>query len=426
MSSHENPDEGSPEDALLYEELIQQIETEWNLDDCRQELLDAARYDDIDAVRAILQCHPDLISFQDEHTGNSALHMAAANGHETVVTLLLSLGASVRLENKAGNSPLHWAASNGKQNIVQILLKESEVDVLQRNRFGRSALTEGFTSENTEVVKALLEHESATEERLLATAGGGKTNENNSSVTHALQFGNNVKFQVRELAIAQSSEDTILGQENPEDDTTGLGIWATSLICARWMVEWFQTNANNGGDKEYKYVMELGAGCGVPGLAVATMGVSSRVYLTDFNARTVMNLSHNVEANGLKNVEVLNMNWQDRSTWPEEKMDVVIGSDLIYQSDMAPLLAATLQRLVAKDGRFLYAAPNEGRQGHAEFLALMEKSGFQLLRETEAPTSYLENPLENQDDEDFYLHFNELQNGDNMNYKLHEFLQTSS
>lgn len=413
MPSSTNNNEPSELSKDEYEELIQQIETELNIDDCRQELLDAARYDDIDVVRAVLQCHPDLISFQDESTGNSALHMAAANGHEAVVKLLLSQGASVRLENKAGNTPLHWAASNGKQHIVEILLKESEVDVLQRNRFGRSALTEGFTSENTEVVKSLLEHESATEERLIATAGG--ENEN-SSVTHALQFGN-IKFKVRELAIAQSSQDTILGQERPEDDTTGLGIWAASLICARWMVEWFQENS----DKKYKSVLELGAGCGVPGLAVATMGLSSRVYLTDFNARTVMNLRHNVEANDLKDVEVLNMNWQDNSTWPEEKVDIVIGSDLIYQSDMAPLLATTLQGLVAKDGRFLYAAPEDGRQGHGDFLALMKKSGFQLFRETEAPSDYLVNPLESQDDEDFYLHFHELQNGD-INYKLYEFV----
>ncbi|GAX20482.1 hypothetical protein FisN_22Hh052 [Fistulifera solaris] len=405
----------SVDDEIDYDELIRQIESDWNLDDCQQELLDAARYDDLEVVRAILHCHPELVAYQDPHTGNSALHMAAANGHAAIVQFLLSVGARVGLENRAGNSPLHWAASNGKHEIVQLLLQESQADVLQRNRFGRSALTEGFTSENTDVVQALLEHASASEERLMATAGSSKEE---ASVTHSFQMSN-AQFQVRELAIAQSSEDTILGQESPEDDTTGLGIWAASLICARWVVEWFSS-------KDYKHVLELGAGCGVPGLAVATMGVASKVYLTDFNARTVNNLQHNVEINGLADcVEVLNMNWQDRSTWPQEKMDVVIGSDLIYQSDMAPLLATTLQQLVAHHGRFLYAAPKEGRQGHADFLALMEQSGFQLLRETEPPSSYLENPLQNQDDEDFYLHFHDLQNTD-MNYRLYEFLQTNA
>lgn len=415
MASSNNEQSALSKDE--YEELLAQIESEWNLDDCRQELLDAARYDDVDVVRAVLQCHPELISFQDESTGNSPLHMAAANGHEAVVQLLLSKGASVQLENKAGNTPLHWAASNGKQHTVQLLLKESKVDVLQRNRFGRSALTEGFTSENTEVVKSLLEHESATEERLIATAGGENQD---TSVTHAFQFGNYVKFKVRELAIAQSSQDTILGQEKPEDDTTGLGIWAASLICARWMVEWFQCS-----DKKYKSVLELGAGCGVPGLAVATMGRSSRVYLSDFNDRAVMNLRHNVETNDLKDVQVLNMNWQDPSTWPEEKMDIIIGSDLIYQSDMAPLLATTVQGLIAADGRFLYAAPEDGRQGHEEFLDLMKTSGFNLRRETKAPSAYQENPLESQDEEDFYLHFHELHNSDN-NYKLYEFVHTNT
>jgi hypothetical protein len=45
------------------------------------------------------------------------------------------------------------------------------VDVLQKNSFGRSALTEGFTSQNTNVIQLLLEHDSASEDRLIPGEG---------------------------------------------------------------------------------------------------------------------------------------------------------------------------------------------------------------------------------------------------------------
>ncbi len=103
--------------------------------------------------------------------------------HVSSTRLLVQKGASL-LSNAAGNTPLHWAAASGHDKIVDILLNESsyDVDVLQKNSFGRSALTEGFASQCTEVVKVLLEHDSAAEDKLLS---GGKeiddTNEDESN-----------------------------------------------------------------------------------------------------------------------------------------------------------------------------------------------------------------------------------------------------
>jgi predicted nicotinamide N-methyase len=402
------PTELSKEEYL---DLIQEIQSSFTVQDCQGELLDAARYNDIDVVRALIKCHPDLLNYQDEKSGNTALHMAAANGHHVVVQLLLSAGADATVINQAGNTPLHWASASGKDLVVEILLAQSSQDVLKRNAFGRSALTEGFSSENTALVKHLLEHDSATEELLMQSPGTG-----NDSITHALVLGRNstspVKLKVRELAIAKSSKDSILGQSSPDEDTTGLGIWATSLVCAQWMLSLDFTG---------KVVLELGAGCGIPALAIAAAN-ARKVYLTDFNSQTVANLKHNVQLNGLDNEEkcqVLNMNWQDPSTWPTEKVDILIGSDLIYQSDMVPLLLQTIRGLLSEQGRFFYVAPDSGRQGQDEFFSLITQE-MELISESKAPDEYSENPLETQDDEECFLHFNELTNsvGD---YKLYEF-----
>ena len=115
------------------------------------------------------------------------------------------------------------------------------------------------------------------------------------------------------------------------------------------------------------------------------------------------------------------MNWQDRKTWPVEPVDFVIGADLIYQTDMVPLLLQTIGGLLAQGGTFLYAAPDSGRQGQEDFFAaLKETEDMELVAELQAPSVFSDNPLENQDDEDCFLHFNELKNpvGD---YRLYEF-----
>jgi len=397
-----------------YNDLLQQIQNELTIADCHVELLDAARYNDLDVLRALLKCHPNIYTHAEE--GNTALHMAAANGHVDAVQLLLQCGADASRTNQAGNTPLHWAAANGHQNVVDLILQQDQkVDVLQQNAFGRSVLTEGFSSQNTDVVKSLLQHETASEERLMQSttaAGSG----NNDSVTHEFVFGrcngdkDTIQLHVRELAIAKNDQDSILGQVDPADDTTGLGIWAASLVCAQWMAQQRERFTN-------RTVLELGAGCGVPGICISQCNQAKKVYLTDFNPKTAENLQYNVEQNECQtNTETMIMNWQDESTWPSEKLDYVIGSDLIYQHDMVPLLVQTLKGLLKATGVFLYVAPATGRQGHDDFLAVMEPH-FTIV-DKDASTDLLANPLASQDDDLCFLHFHELQS---INYKLYEF-----
>jgi len=56
---------------------------------------------------------------------NSSLILAAQNGHEDVVQVLLNKSAHVYLKGQ-GNTPLFSAAQNGHKNVVQILEKKAE------------------------------------------------------------------------------------------------------------------------------------------------------------------------------------------------------------------------------------------------------------------------------------------------------------
>jgi hypothetical protein len=418
-----------------YSDLLQSIRTEFSFEECCGEFLDASRYDDVDVVRGLLKVHGEtILSHSDEH-GNTAMHMAAANGHVCVVELLLSAESLwfssspsvpeesnpskqllIQRTNASGNTPLHWAAANGKNRVCDLFLRtypNDIVDVLQKNAAGRSILTEGFASQDEETIRLLLEHDSASEEKLVSTANppnGVKTDEDKErieSVTHQFQFGS-FAIQLRELAMAKHSEDSILGQSRPEDDTTGYGIWPSSLVLSQWM-------ADTPFD-EHSVVLELGSGCGGPSIVAAQ--TANYVYATDFNPTVVQNLQHNIRLNNISNATAISMNWQDPSTFPNDddrRVNVIIGSDLIYQSDMVPMLLNVLQTL--RPQRFLYAAPVTGRQGHDAFIVAMARI-MDTVCERDAPHEYIANPLQSQDDEECFLHFNELQT---TKFKLYDF-----
>lgn len=73
----------------------------------------AAQYGDIDRVRALLAAGTPVDKL--DSAGYTALHYAARNGHEEIVSELLRAGANINCATRAGHAtPLHRAASAGK------------------------------------------------------------------------------------------------------------------------------------------------------------------------------------------------------------------------------------------------------------------------------------------------------------------------
>lgn len=174
-----------------FDALLQDASELADFDEASSELIDCARYGEVDACRAILdvwskkqQATQTIVNAID-NSQSTPLHKAAANGHLTTVQLLLSRGAD-HLQNDSGNTPLHWAAASGHAEVVNMILNhydataktskknkpQQPLDVLLKNSFGRSALTEGFQSGDTKTVEHLLNHDSAEEERLIGGLDG--------------------------------------------------------------------------------------------------------------------------------------------------------------------------------------------------------------------------------------------------------------
>jgi len=408
-----------------YKELQAQV-SELSFEDACYELLECSRYGEVDAVRAILEQNPSSVNTTtttttttdgEKSTTTTPLHKACANGHAKVVQLLLGMGNAELVTNESGNTPLHWAAANGHHEVVDLLLKHyTNVDVLQKNSFGRSALTEGFSSKSTETAKLLLEHDSASEEKLLAGAKevvneDQKDDDDQKTIIHKFCFGTKQQddciVNIQELPIAMNTECNPLG-ETAIEDTTGLGIWCASLVMAQWMADLASSSQFRD-----KTIIELGAGCGVPGLTIASSSIAppKHVYVTDLNPTTVQNLQTNIQLNDnlQHKATAMTMDWNDKSTWPQISSSdddvVLIGSDLVYQNSIIPLLKGVVLELAPSV--FYYVAPDTGRAGLDEFITDM-KNDFVLVSKKVAPGSYHNNPLHNQDEEEAFLHFHEL------------------
>jgi predicted nicotinamide N-methyase len=154
-------------------------------------------------------------------------------------------------------------------------------------------------------VAMLLEHGSATEERLAEGTGMGKDaikeeveedgDETDSNAPKVLQetvldfdFVPGLPIlRARELALEWGKD--AFGS-TAEEDITGVSIWSAALILSRWVID-------NREVFDGKQVCELGSGCGVSGLAVYRYTNAARVVLSDLFAHTIQNLEHNVELN---------------------------------------------------------------------------------------------------------------------------------
>jgi hypothetical protein len=153
-------------------------------DACAEMLLCARYGEDSDLLSLLSASFPGNgsvpVNHRDASSGNTALHLACANNHPAAVRLLLGRPGVEHLPNGAGNYPLHWAAANGLPEIARLLLGAfPDLDVLAQNEFGKSCLTEAFSAnnageskENTELLRMLLEHKSAAEERIITGIKG--------------------------------------------------------------------------------------------------------------------------------------------------------------------------------------------------------------------------------------------------------------
>lgn len=150
----------------------------------------------------------------------------------------------------------------------------------------------------------------------------------------------------------------------------GLRLWPAAELMAAWAIvepaRW--SNAT---------VVELGAGVGLLGLAVASFCSPRIVYITDGDDMVTQNLRYNVELNGLANCCAMGLDWttfSSDSPLLNEPDLIVIATDCMYDKGTATELAKVM-RLFADVGAKVWLA-NAIRSEHtwaASLVALHQK-----------------------------------------------------
>jgi ankyrin repeat protein len=67
------------------------------------------------------------------------LHLAAIRGQTTIVRILIENGVDKNVRDFDENTPLHYASEYGNFETIIYLVKEANVDIMLRNKFGYTA-----------------------------------------------------------------------------------------------------------------------------------------------------------------------------------------------------------------------------------------------------------------------------------------------
>lgn len=120
-------------------------------------LLQAIQENKFNQLRLLLDLGYDP-NVKDEDDGSMVLFVAAGEGHEEGVRLLLEYGAEVNGRDKKGQTALFEAAIEGREQVARLLL-EHGAEVNARDEDGGTALFEASYWGRKDLARLLLEHD---------------------------------------------------------------------------------------------------------------------------------------------------------------------------------------------------------------------------------------------------------------------------
>ena len=180
--------------------------------------------------------------------------------------------------------------------------------------------------------------------------------------------GGEIFFDASCLFLASSSRWQLTTARTVRFPRT-VAVWNSGILLTRLLDALCQANPSA---LEGKTVLELGCGTALASIAAAKLGAAA-VLATDANPEVLQLAARNIARNDVADVAVARrLPWGLLDAYDYEgRADVVIGSDLTYNSGAWVALAETMATVLRPDGVVLYLS-----LGHAGFAAGGEVGGF--------------------------------------------------
>jgi predicted nicotinamide N-methyase len=184
-----------------------------------------------------------------------------------------------------------------------------------------------------------------------------------------IHFGEKV-FKIAEIKDPSVYFDALLKNDASHPDVVDEKIpywcelWPSSMGLSEFLV-------NNPGLLKNKTVLEIGCGLGLCGIVAATLGGS--VLLTDYIQQAIDFAAYNWKQNfkTIPNTKLLD--WRKPDGF--EPVDVLLASDVAYESRSFKFLINAFKKLVKKNGLILMSEPN--RKFTKEFFQKLKDNSFQ-------------------------------------------------
>ena len=154
-------------------------------------------------------------------------------------------------------------------------------------------------------------------------------------------------------------------------------IWPSGQVLAHMMLNYHI---------EGKRVLEVGCGIGLPSLVLNNR--SADITATDHHPETEGFLIYNTGLNGVKKIPFVRTGWADLTGDELGTFDLIIGADLLYESEHVDLLAAFINQHGRRHCDVIIVDP--GRGFHAKFTTKMLSLGYFHIHEKPENTNYLD------------------------------------
>jgi predicted nicotinamide N-methyase len=153
-------------------------------------------------------------------------------------------------------------------------------------------------------------------------------------------------------------------------------IWPSGQVLAHLMLNYHIKG---------KRVLEVGCGIGLASLVLNNR--SADITATDHHPETEGFLVYNTDLNGGNVIPFVRTGWANPGDDRLGTFDLIIGSDLLYESEHVDLLAAFINQHGRRSGDVIIVDPGRGFQ--AKFTRKMQSLGYSHIKEKPENTNYL-------------------------------------